>query len=125
MEIKSYIRDHQSRFLDELFSLIRIPSISSHASRQPDIHRCAERWKQLLEEAGVDIAEILPTSGNPVVFASKLIDPKLPTVMVYGHYDVMPAEPLDLWDTPPFEPEIRDGKIFARGADDDPLSPVR
>jgi len=119
MEIKSYIRDHETRFLNELFSLICIPSISSHASRQPDIHRCAERWKQLLEEAGVDIAEILPTSGNPVVFASKLIDPKLPTVMVYGHYDVMPAEPLDLWDTPPFEPEIRDGKIFARGADDD------
>jgi len=119
MEIKTYIKEHQTRFLDELFSLIRIPSVSSHHHRQPDIQKCAERWKELLEEAGVDKAEILPTSGNPVVFASKLIDPKLPTVMVYGHYDVMPAEPLELWVSPPFEPEIRDGKIYARGADDD------
>ncbi|HNX87916.1 MAG TPA: dipeptidase [Paludibacteraceae bacterium] len=119
MNIKNYIRDNQSRFLEELFSLIRISSVSSHTSHQPDIQQCAERWKHLLEEAGVDYAEILPTTGNPIVFASKMIDPELPTIMVYGHYDVMPAEPLELWTSPPFEPEIRDEKIYARGADDD------
>ena len=81
--------------------------------------QCAEHWKKLLLEAGVDTAEVLPSSGNPVVFAQKTMNAAWPTVMIYGHYDVMPAEPLDLWDSPPFEPEIRDGKIFARGADDD------
>lgn len=119
MEAKEYIILNQKRFIDELFSLIRIPSVSAHIHRQPEIQQCAEQWKQLLIEAGVDAAEILPTSGNPVVFAHKTIDKKLPTVLIYGHYDVMPAEPLDLWVSPPFEPEVRDGKIFARGADDD------
>lgn len=119
MSIKNYILENQDRFLEELFSLIRIPSVSSHTHRQPEIKKCAEQWKKLLLEAGVDQAEIIPTSGNPVVFAAKTINPKLPTVMVYGHYDVMPAEPLELWDSPAFEPEVRDGKIFARGADDD------
>lgn len=119
MEIKSYIKENQSRFFEELFSLIRIQSVSSHSDKKSEIQRCAERWKELLLEAGVDTAEVLPTKGNPVVFATKIIDPKLPTVMVYGHYDVMPAEPLELWTTPPFEPAIRDGKVFARGADDD------
>lgn len=119
MEIKNYIEQNQPRFLDELFSLIQIPSVSSHSHRQPDIKKCTEQWKKLLLEAGVDTVEILPTNGNPVVFASKITDKSLPTVMVYGHYDVMPAEPLELWETPPFEPQVRDGKIFARGADDD------
>lgn len=119
MEIKKYIKETQSKFFEDLFSLIRIPSVSSHSHRKDDLIKCAEQWKNLLFEAGVDTAEILPTNGNPVVFATKIIDPKLPTVMVYGHYDVMPAEPLDLWTSPPFEPEIRDGKVFARGADDD------
>ena len=119
MEIKKYIKENETRFFGELFSLIRIPSVSSHSDKKADIQKCAEQWKKLLLEAGVDKAEILPTKGNPVVFASKIIDSKLPTVMVYGHYDVMPAEPLELWDSPPFEPEIRDGKVFARGADDD------
>ena len=119
MEIKKYIKENETRFFGELFSLIRIPSVSSHSDKKADIQKCAEQWKKLLLEAGVDKAEILPTKGNPVVFASKIIDSKLPTVMVYGHYDVMPAEPLELWDSPPFAPEIRDGKVFARGADDD------
>lgn len=119
MEIKKYIKENETRFFGELFSLIRIQSVSSHSDKKADIQKCAEQWKKLLLEAGVDKAEILPTKGNPVVFASKIIDSKLPTVMVYGHYDVMPAEPLELWDSPPFEPEIRDGKVFARGADDD------
>jgi len=119
MEIKNYIELHKSRFVEELFSLIRIPSVSAHAHRQPEIKQCAERWKQLLIEAGVDEVQILPTNGNPVVFAKKTLDSQLPTVLVYGHYDVMPAEPLDLWVSPPFEPEIRDGKFYARGADDD------
>ncbi len=119
MSTKTYIKENQPRFLEELFSLIRIPSVSAHEHRQKEIRQCAEQWKKLLLQAGVDNAEILPTKGNPVVFATKFIDKSYPTVMVYGHYDVMPAEPLELWHTPPFEPEVRDGKIFARGADDD------
>ncbi len=119
MEIKQFIETNKERFLEELFSLIRIPSVSAHSHRQPEMKQCAERWCELLLQAGVDSAEILPTTGNSVVFAKKMIDPALPTIMVYGHYDVMPAEPLELWHTPAFEPEVRDGHIFARGADDD------
>ena len=119
MEIKSYIDLHKSRFFEELFSLIGIPSVSAHSHRQAEIVQCANRWAEILTEAGVDYAKVLPTKGNPVVFAEKIIDKQLPTILVYGHYDVMPAEPLDLWQSPPFEPEIRDSKIFARGADDD------
>lgn len=118
-DLKSYIAEHQERFLEELFSLIRIPSISSQSSHKDDMYRCAERWKELLLEAGVDSCEIYKTEGHPVVFAQKTVDPALPTVLVYGHYDVMPVEPLELWHSKPFEPEIRDGKIWARGADDD------
>lgn len=119
MDIKNYLSQHGDRFFEELFSLIRIPSISSHSDKQEEMVRCAERWKELLLEAGADSAEVLPTDGNPVVFGTKIIDKNLPTVMVYGHYDVMPAEPLELWESEPFEPEIRDGRIYARGADDD------
>lgn len=119
MEIKKYIQTHSDRFLNELFSLIRIPSVSAHSHRQPEIAQCAMRWKELLLDAGADAVEILATSGNPVVFGSRFIDASLPTVLVYGHYDVMPAEPLELWHSPAFEPEVRDGHIFARGADDD------
>ncbi len=119
MKVNEFIENNQERFFEELFSLIRIPSISSHSDKKDEMQHCAERWVELLLEAGVDKAEILPTAGNPVVFASKTVDEKLPTVLVYGHYDVMPAEPLELWKSPPFEPEIRDGKVYARGADDD------
>lgn len=119
MKPEKYIAENKDRFFEELFSLIRIPSVSSHSHRQPDIEKCTQRWKELLLQAGADSVEILPTNGNPVVFGKKWIADDLPTIMVYGHYDVMPAEPLELWDSPAFEPEIRDEKIYARGADDD------
>lgn len=119
MSIDDFISKERNRILEELFSLIRIPSVSAHQHRQPEIAQCALRWKELLLEAGADVAEVMSSNGNPVVYGEKIIDPHKPTVLVYGHYDVMPAEPLELWVSPPFEPEIRDGKIFARGADDD------
>ncbi len=119
MSINEFITNERNRILEELFSLIRIPSVSAHQHRQPELMQCAQRWKELLLAAGADQAEVMPTKGNPVVFARKTIDPAKPTVLVYGHYDVMPAEPLDLWNSPAFEPEIRDGKLYARGADDD------
>lgn len=118
-KINKYIQTNKDRILEELFSLIRIPSVSAHSHRQPEIQQCAEHWCSLLIKSGLDEAKILTTKGNPVVFGSKFINASYPTIMVYGHYDVMPAEPLDLWQSPPFEPEVRDGKIFARGADDD------
>lgn len=117
--IRTYIADNEPRFLEELFSLIRIPSVSSDSNRKSDMIRCAERWKELLLSAGVDRAEIMPSAGNPLVYAEKIVDPQAKTVLIYGHYDVMPAEPLELWKSAPFEPEVRDGHIFARGADDD------
>lgn len=117
--IKHYIDTHKDRFLEELFDLIRIPSISAREEHTEDMHRAADYVKQSLLNAGADRAEVMSTKGFPVVYGEKIIDPGLPTVLVYGHYDVQPAEPLDLWKSPPFEPEIREGKIFARGADDD------
>lgn len=117
--IKTYIEENKERFLDELFGLIRIPSISSIAANKPDMYKAAEYWKKTLLEAGVDRAEVYETEGNPVTYGEKIIDPALPTVLVYAHMDVMPVDPLELWNSPPFEPEIRDGKIWARGADDD------
>lgn len=117
--INQYIEEHKERFLEELFGLIRIPSISSLSENKPDMLKAAEYWKNSILQAGADKAEIIPTNGNPVVYGEKIIDKNLPTVLVYGHYDVMPVDPLDLWKTPPFEPQIIDGKIVARGADDD------
>lgn len=119
MEIKKFIEENESRFLDELFSLIRIPSISSQKSHKQDMLACAERWRQLLIEAGADRAEVMPSDGNPLVFAEKHVSDDAKTVLIYAHYDVMPAEPLELWKSEPFEPVIRDGHIWARGADDD------
>ncbi len=118
-EIHQYIEKNKQRFLDELFELIRIPSISSEEKHQPDMIKAAEYWVKLLLEAGTDKAEIMQTTGNPVVYGEKIIDPKLPTVLVYGHYDVMPVDPVDLWENHPFDPVIRNEKIYARGADDD------
>lgn len=118
-DLKNYIEENQERFLNELFELIRIPSISAKSEHKEDMVKAAEQLKKSLLEAGVDKAAVMPTKGNPVVYAEKMIDPNAPTVIVYGHYDVMPAEPFELWKSPPFEPEIRDGKIWARGADDD------
>ncbi len=118
-EIKNYIQQNKERFLEELFGLIRIPSISSEAAHKEDMLRAAEYWKNTLLKAGASRAEIIPTDGNPVVFGELIIDPAKPTVLVYAHYDVMPVDPLEQWLSPPFEPQLRDGKIFARGADDD------
>lgn len=106
-------------FYKDLFDLIRIPSISSDKTRKDDMHRCARLWKDILLNAGADKAEVMPTEGNPVVFAEKRIDGAQRTVLVYGHYDVMPADPVELWQTDPFEPTIKDGRLWARGADDD------
>ncbi|MBQ5855809.1 MAG: dipeptidase [Bacteroidales bacterium] len=120
MEItNSYIKENENRFLEELFGLIRIPSISSQTEHKGDMIKCAEYWRDSILAAGADKAEVMPTEGNPVVYGEKIIDPKLPTVLVYGHYDVMPVDPIELWNTDPFEPVIKDGKIWARGANDD------
>ncbi|HBF87902.1 MAG TPA: dipeptidase [Bacteroidales bacterium] len=118
-QIRNYIDKNKGRFLDELFGLIRIPSISAKKDHKPEMYKAAEYIKKSLLDAGVTKAEVMETDGNPVVYAEKIIDNSKPTVLVYGHYDVMPVEPLELWKTPPFEPEVRDGKIWARGADDD------
>lgn len=117
--IKTYIQENEQRMLEELASLIRIPSISSKSEHKPDMLRCAERWKELLLQAGVDRAEVMPSEGNPMVYGEKIVNTTAKTVLIYGHYDVMPVEPLELWNTKPFEPEIRDGRLWARGADDD------
>ncbi|MFO7619755.1 MAG: dipeptidase [Bacteroidales bacterium] len=117
--IANYIEEHRERFLEELFELIRIPSVSSKEENRDDMHRAALHIKESLIKAGAEKAEVCPTDGHPVVYAEKIISPDVPTILVYGHYDVQPAEPLDLWDSEPFDPVIRDGKIWGRGADDD------
>lgn len=118
MTIKEYIKEHEGRFLEELFALIRIPSISAKTEHKDDMQRCARYWQEHLQGLGVQ-AEVYQTAGNPIVYGEYIIDASAPTVLVYGHYDVMPAEPLELWKSEPFKPEIRDGHIWARGADDD------
>lgn len=119
MEIRTYIERHKDRFRDEWFSLLRIPSVSSQSEHKADMVKCAERWKELLLASGATRAEVMPTAGNSVVYAERIVSASAPTVLVYGHYDVMPPEPLELWKSNPFEPEIRDGRVYARGADDD------
>ena len=118
-EINKYVKTNKKRFLDELFELIRIPSISSLPEHKEDMYRAAEKWKEILLAAGADRAEVMETEGNPVTYGEKIIDPKAPTVMVYAHTDVMPVDPIEKWKTDPFEPIVKDGKIWARGADDD------
>jgi acetylornithine deacetylase/succinyl-diaminopimelate desuccinylase-like protein len=118
-DLKNYIETNKDRFLKELFELISIPSVSSKEAHKQDMYRCAEWIKDKLIADGADSASVMDTDGHPVVYGEKIIDPSLPTVLVYGHYDVQPAEPLELWKSPPFEAEVRDGKIYARGADDD------
>lgn len=117
--VKEYIQSNQQRFLDELFELLRIPSVSADSSKKNDVRKAAEFIKDKLSAAGVDTVEICETPGHPIVFAEKIINPALPTVLVYGHYDVQPPDPLDLWTSPPFEPVVKDGKIYARGSCDD------
>ena len=117
--VKEYISKHKDRFISELFEWLRIPSISADSKYKNDTRRAAEFLKARLEEAGADKVEICETAGNPIVYGEKIIDPALPTVLVYGHYDVQPPDPLNLWTSPPFEPVIKDDKIYARGACDD------
>jgi len=117
--IKQYIDENKERFLAELFEYLRIPSISALSENKPEMLNTANFLHDALLKAGADKASIMETEGNPVVYAEKIIDKNLPTVLVYGHYDVMPVEPLELWKSAPFSPEIRDEKIWARGADDD------
>ena len=117
--IKTYIRENEPRLLENLFSLIRIPSISALPEHHDDMLKCADRWKELLLAAGADRAEVMPSDGNPLVYAEKLIPDADKTILIYGHYDVMPVEPLELWKSDPFKPEVRDEHIWARGADDD------
>ena len=116
---KDYQEKNKDRFLNELLELLRIPSVSARSEHKADMVKCAEMVKQRMLEAGADKAEIFQTGGHPLVYGEKIIDPSKPTVLVYGHYDVQPVEPLDLWTNPPFEPTIVDGKIFARGSCDD------
>jgi acetylornithine deacetylase/succinyl-diaminopimelate desuccinylase-like protein len=117
--IKNYIESNQQRFLDELFDLLRIPSVSADSRHKTDVRKAAEYLKNKLIEAGVDKAELHETPGHPIVYAEKIVNPSLPTILVYGHYDVQPPDPLNLWESPPFEPVIKDGKIYARGSCDD------
>lgn len=117
--IKSYIKENKDRFLEELFGLIRIPSVSAKEENKGDMLRAAEYLKKSLLEAGAEKVNIYTTEGHPILVGEKIIDKSLPTILVYGHYDVQPAEPYDLWNTDPFEPVIKDEKIWARGADDD------
>src|ERR1700739_521143 len=118
-EIKEYVDANKQRFIDELIELLSIPSVSADPAYRNDVARTAEWVKKSLLTAGVDKAEVLPTKGHPIVYGEKIIDKKLPTVLVYGHYDVQPPDPIDLWTSPPFKPVIKDGKIYARGACDD------
>lgn len=115
----STLDQHQDRFLSELLDWLRIPSVSADPKFHGDVLRAAEFLKTRFEEVGLQNVELCPTAGNPIVYGERIVDPNLPTVLVYGHYDVQPADPYELWDSPPFEPVIKDGKIYARGACDD------
>lgn len=117
--MKEYIEQNRERFLQELFTILRIPSVSAKQEHKADIYRCAETIADLLLEAGADEAGVCDTAGHPVVFGQKIIDPSLSTVLVYGHYDVQPPEPLEKWNSDPFEPVVHDGAIWGRGANDD------
>ncbi|RYY38355.1 MAG: dipeptidase [Chitinophagaceae bacterium] len=114
-----YQKQHQQRFLDEMLELLRIPSISAKSEHKDDMRKCADLVRQRLLDSGCDRAEVMETAGHPVVFGEKIVDPSKPTVLVYGHYDVQPADPLELWHSGPFEPVIKEGKVYARGSADD------
>ncbi len=117
--VQQYFEDNKSRFLNELLELIKLPSVSADPKFRDDVFETAEWLKKKMINAGADNVEICPTAGYPIVYGEKIIDPDLPTILVYGHYDVQPADPYDLWDSPPFEPVIKDNKIYGRGACDD------
>nr|WP_206684076.1 dipeptidase [Pontibacter beigongshangensis] len=117
--MKNYISENKDRFINELMEMLRIPSVSADPKFKADVIRTAEFVKQKLQEAGADSVELCETAGYPIVYGEKMVDPALPTVLVYGHYDVQPADPYELWNSPPFEPVIKNEKIYARGACDD------
>ena len=117
-KIIDHLKSNQDTALSELCDFLRIPSISADSKYVPDMHRCADWVMASMEDAGLK-AQIFPTKGHPIVYGERIQDASLPTILVYGHYDVQPPDPLDLWTTPPFEPQVRDGKLFARGATDD------
>jgi acetylornithine deacetylase/succinyl-diaminopimelate desuccinylase-like protein len=116
---KEYQEKNKDRFLNEMLDLLRIPSVSAKSEHKEDMRKCAEAVRQQLLNAGAEKAQVMETAGHPVVYGEKIIDPSKPTVLVYGHYDVQPADPLELWHSGPFEPVIKDGKVFARGSADD------
>lgn len=118
MSAIDFIQKNKDRFLDELLELLKIPSVSADSSFSADVRKAAEYLKEKFEDLDTEV-EICETAGYPIVYAEKIIDPSLPTVLVYGHYDVQPPDPLELWDSPPFEPVIKDEKIYARGSADD------
>ena len=115
----AYIQKPQDRFVTELFELLRIPSVSANSKHKEDVLKAANWVQNQLDKIGMEKTELYPTKGHPIVFGEKIIDPSYPTVLIYGHYDVQPPDPLHLWDSKPFEPVIKDGKIYARGAADD------
>ena len=119
MTREEFLERNKDRFLDELFDLLRIPSISADTAFKDDVRKCAEYTAQKLKDAGADNVVLEETAGNPIVYGEKLVDPSKPTILVYGHYDVQPSVPDELWDTPPFEPTVKNGNIYARGACDD------
>src|SRR5688572_21827610 len=112
MSPNEYIEQNRDRFLNELFDLLRIPSISADSAFAGDVRRCAEAVAEHLKKAGAENVSIEPTAGHPIVYGEKIFDPSLPTVLIYGHYDVQPSAPDELWETPAFEPNVRDGKIY-------------
>src|SRR5919206_2217930 len=116
---KEYQEQNKERFLNEMLELLRIPSVSAKSEHKEDMRKCAELVRQRLLDSGCDKAEVMETEGHPVVYGEKIVDAAKPTVLIYGHYDVQPAEPLELWHSGPFEPTIKDGKIYARGSADD------
>ena len=124
-KIQNYIEENKDRFLDELISLLKIPSVSADKAYKKDVLNTADFVLESLKKAGCDLVEMCETPGYPIIYGEKIIDKKLPTVLVYGHYDVQPADPIELWTSPPFEPVIKktaihpEGAIFARGACDD------
>lgn len=118
-DVTGYLREHAEAFEADLRTLLSIPSVSTDPARKPEMQLCAEEVARQLRDAGIQDVRIMPTAGHPVVFGASTYQPGRPTVLVYGHYDVQPEDPIDLWESPPFEPTVRNGKIYARGATDD------
>ncbi len=116
---ENYLMDHREHFINELLDFLRFPSISALPAHPGDVQRTAQWAESRMKAAGIESVRILPTGGHPVVYGDWLHAPGMPTVLIYGHFDTQPADPLDLWDNPPFEPLLRNGRIYARGASDD------